>query len=127
MRQIVFLLVLGFMLIMASAVFATVCPDPNNSSLQWGEIPKPWEANPFSPHPVHGGAETVFLRANILQAGSGRGVLCTYDTPEGEYSIWWQVGVHLPSQVNPFWRTTLGGYECSQSRTDCEFFPGRAV
>ncbi|MDX1837971.1 DUF3757 domain-containing protein [Legionella taurinensis] len=99
----------------------TTCPDPNTTSLQWGEPPAPWVVNPYSPHIPQGEANTAFVRANLLVAGLGRGVVCTYKNSLGEYSIWWQVLVKIPSRNDYRWIDTLGGFVCTQSLTDCEF------
>ena len=100
---------------------ASTCPDPNNSSLQWGEIPPPWIANPFSANTPQGDVNTAFVRANILVAGLGRGALCTYRNSIGEYSIWWPVLVKIPARVDYNWIDTLGGFVCTQSLDGCQF------
>ncbi len=105
-------------------VEAAVCPDPNNSSLRWGEIPKPWEQNPFSENSPQGDPNAHFVRANILMAGLGRGILCTYDNSHGYYSIWWQVNVRSPLNTDYNWRKSLGGFECTYELNDCVFYPG---
>ena len=106
-----------------SAQAAAICPDPNNSSLAWGVIPAPWEANPFSSNRPQGEKNTSFTRANILVAGFGRGILCTYQNSVGFYSIWWQVNVKMPARVDNNWRDTLGGYECTGAIDECVFYP----
>ncbi len=120
MRNILLKSMVGVWLVLSSAQ-AAICPDPITSSLQWGEIPYPWQANPFSTMQPQGGAS--FYRANILQAGLGRGVLCTYRTLEGYYSIWWEVNVKIPSRIENNWHETLGGYECTQPLNTCVFYP----
>ncbi|MFC7780916.1 DUF3757 domain-containing protein [Legionella taurinensis] len=116
-------LVLTACCLMACTGYAaiTTCPDPNTTSLQWGEPPAPWVVNPYSPHIPQGEANTAFVRANLLVAGLGRGVVCTYKNSLGEYSIWWQVLVKIPSRNDYRWIDTLGGFVCTQSLTDCEF------
>ena len=101
---------------------ATICPDPNNSSLQWGEIPPPWQQNPFSENSPQGEIGTRFIRANILVAGFGRGVACTYQNSVGYYSIWWQGNVKVPARTDNNWRDTLGGFECTGSLDACVFY-----
>ncbi|MGQ3890921.1 DUF3757 domain-containing protein [Legionella sp. CNM-4043-24] len=98
------------------------CPDPDNSSLKWGAIPAPWEPNPFSANPVQGEAGTRFVRANVLVAGLGRGAMCTYRNSAGEYSIWWPVLVKIPAKVDYNWIDTQGGFVCTQSLMDCQFY-----
>lgn len=109
--------------LMASAGYAAIstCPDPNTTSLQWGVPPAPWVVNPYSPNKPQGEPGTVFVRANILVAGLGRGVVCTYKNSLGDYSIWWQVLVKVPSRNDYRWIDTLGGFVCTQSLSDCEF------
>nr|WP_082060389.1 DUF3757 domain-containing protein [Legionella hackeliae] len=98
-----------------------ICPDPDNSSLKWGVIPKPWIENPYSSNHVQGESGTRFSRANIMVAGLGRGVVCTYKNSVGLYSIWWPVRVKIPARVDYNWIETLGGFVCTQSLTDCIF------
>lgn len=102
---------------------ATICPDPNHSSLQWGEVPLPWEVNPFSEHQPQGEENAHFIRANILLAGSGRGIVCTYAISIGYYSIWWQVPVKIPAPAENNWRRSTAGYECTHSIVGCVFYP----
>ncbi|STX51211.1 Uncharacterised protein [Legionella busanensis] len=104
--------------------FAATCPDPLTSSLRWGEIPKPWEENPFSEHKPQGDDNTQFLRANILVAGAySRGVACFYKNSLGNYSIWWPALVKIPARVDYRWIETLGGYVCTESLDNCQFYP----
>lgn len=116
--------VAGFFLLLISQVNANVatCPDPNNSSLQWGEVPAPWEVNPFSQNQPQGEKNTRFVRANILLAGLGRGVLCTYQNSVGYYSIWWQASVKTPSRIDNNWRDSLAGFECTDPLDVCVFY-----
>lgn len=108
-----------------SSVQAAICPDPNNSSLSWGEVPKPWVVNPFSEQTPQGEVGARFKRANILVAGViGRGVVCAYQNSLGVYSIWWPVNVKVPARVDYLWRDTLGGFECTDSLETCVFYPG---
>lgn len=104
-----------------STAFAMRCPDPNNSSLQWGQPPVPWVTNPLSPNPPQGEDNAQFVRANILVAGVGRGVSCTYRISTGDYSIWFQALVKIPSRVDPFWIDSYNGKVCTQSIESCEF------
>ncbi|KTD06788.1 DUF3757 domain-containing protein [Legionella jamestowniensis] len=101
--------------------YAEHCPDPETSSLKWGVIPKPWVENPFSPHHVQADVSTRFTRANIMVAGVGRGVVCTYKNSVGFYSIWWPVNVKIPARSDYNWIETLGGFVCTQSVNDCWF------
>lgn len=106
----------------SSVGWAALCPDPETSSLRWGEIPLPWQANPFSENQPQGEEGTRFERANILVAGLGRGVLCTYRNSQGLYSIWWPVLTKVPSRAENNWIDTQGGYVCTQSLTACQFY-----
>ena len=106
-----------------AAVQAHICPDPETSSLSCGEIPAPWQENPFSPNSPQGEEGTQFVRANILvTSGLGQGVTCTYKFSLGEYSIWWPVLTKLPSRNDVRWVDTVSGYICTQSLSACEFF-----
>lgn len=102
---------------------AAICPDPNNSSLQQGIIPPPWEINPFSESKPVADLDTRFVRANILISGYGRGVVCTYQNSVCAYSIWWQVGVKIPAPIENNWHESLGGYECNTTFDSCVFYP----
>lgn len=97
------------------------CPDPNNSSLQWGEPPVPWVPNPMSPNKPQGEVNAQFVRANILVAGIGRGVSCTYRISVGEYSIWFQALVKIPTRGDDFWIDSYNGKVCTQSIEYCDF------
>jgi hypothetical protein len=112
-------LAMGFF---TQVAMAAVCPDPNTSSLRWGEVPAPWVVNPYSPNQPQGEANTQFVRANILLAGLGRGVVCTYRNSIGDYSIWWQVLVKIPAKVDYNWIETLGGFVCTQGLDSCQFY-----
>lgn len=101
---------------------ANICPDPDTSSLQWGEIPAPWVINPYSANQPQGEVGTRFVRANILVAGLGRGVMCTYRNSVGDYSIWWQVLVKIPARVDYNWIDTQGGFVCTQGLAACQFY-----
>lgn len=103
---------------------ATLCPAPNNNFLQQGIAPSPWLISPFSETPIRGDTNTRFVRANILVAGFGRGIMCTYQNSFGKYAIWWQVNVKVPSPIDNNWRENLGGYECSGLLDGCVFYPG---
>jgi Protein of unknown function (DUF3757) len=101
----------------------TQCPDPQTSSLSWGEIPEPWELSPFSPDIPQADPLTSFKKANILVAGYGHGISCTYRESQGYYTIWWQTKVRIPSFNEPYWAKTLGGYVCSMGVPECQFLP----
>lgn len=104
------------------AGFATNCPDPETTSLKWGVPPLPWLDNPFSANRPQGEDNTRFVRANILVAGYGRGVLCTYRNSLGDYSIWWPVLTKIPARSDNSWIDTLGGYVCTLNLADCHFY-----
>lgn len=104
---------------------AVMCPDPNNSSLSWGEVPSPWQVSPASQNYPQGEDGTHFVRANVLVAGVGRGLACTYQNTIGFYSIWWPVSVSVPNRFERQWRRTLGGYECTDSIEFCVFYTGK--
>ncbi|KTD22389.1 DUF3757 domain-containing protein [Legionella londiniensis] len=118
-KQILFGSVL---LLCMNAAFAANCPDPGNSSLLWGEVPPSWELSPFSENSVQGEEGTQFTRANILVAGRGHGVACTYENSLGYYTIWKQASVHVPASMDYNWHKTLGGYECTASVAACLFY-----
>jgi hypothetical protein len=101
----------------------TYCPDPVTSSLRLGDIPKPWVINPFSENKPVVASDLRFIRANILVAGFGRGVVCTYRTGKNCYSIWWEVNVKVPARTDNLWRDTLGGFECTEEWDHCAFYP----
>lgn len=98
------------------------CPDPQTTSLKWGVPPAPWVVNPFSENQPYVDDSTVFVRANILVAGYGRGVICTYRTGERSFSIWWSILVKIPSRNDNHWIDTLGGYVCTDDRAQCTFY-----
>lgn len=123
MKKILLKYITLLFLLALSPVHAAICPDPNNSSLKWGEVPPPWAVNPFSENSPQGEIGTRFSRANILVAGFGRGVVCTYQSSAGYYSIWWQVNVKVPARIENYWRDTLGGFECNESLEACVFYP----
>ncbi len=113
----------GFILMISSFVgVATNCPDPQTTSLKWGVPPAPWVVNPFSSNTPQGDDTTRFSRANILVAGLGRGVLCTYINISGQYSIWWPVLTKIPSRSDYHWIDTLGGFVCTEGLELCQFF-----
>lgn len=112
---------LMLLFLFAGLTRAHQCPDPLTSSLQWGEPPKPWVENPMSPHSPQGDNQTRFVRANILVAGIGRGVTCTYQNSLGQYSILWTVLTKIPSPSEQSWVKGVGGYVCSAGLADCSF------
>lgn len=97
------------------------CPNPETTSLKWGVPPAPWVINPVSPNPPQGDDDTRFVRANILVAGYGQGVVCTYHMSVGEYSIWWPVLTKIPAPIDYNWIDTQGGFVCTQGLLECEF------
>ena len=114
--------ILGFLGFAAnSAVHSEHCPDPQTTSLQWGAPPSPWIENPFSANSPQGDENTRFVRANIVVAGYGQGVVCTYRIATGDYSIWWPVRTKIPAPTESSWMSTLGGFVCSQGLDQCQF------
>lgn len=97
------------------------CPDPKTSSLRWGTVPEPWLVNPFSVNRPQGEANLQFVSANIMVAGIGRGVICTYRNSVGLYSIWWPVRVKIPSFVDRNWIGIYGGFICTEFLSNCKF------
>lgn len=110
-----------FFVLWSGVGLAFNCPDPQTTSLKWGEPPSPWVVNPYSPHPPQGDEGTRFIRANILVAGYGQGVVCTYRNSLGDYSIWWQVRTKIPAPVDYHWIDTLGGFVCTEGLDQCQF------
>ncbi len=97
------------------------CPDPNQSSLKWGEPPKPWVKSPFSREP-QGEKGTRFVKADILVTGDlGQGAVCTYRNSLGKYSIWWQGRVKVPAKKDYNWVDVPSGLICTNSIADCVF------
>jgi len=115
-------LVLGFFLANCALIaHATNCPDPETTSLKWGVPPPPWVVNPYSSNDPQGEENTRFVKANILVAGYGQGVTCTYKISVGEYSIWWQVLTKIPARSDYNWIDTIGGFVCTQGLMQCQF------
>ncbi|MFO9000849.1 DUF3757 domain-containing protein [Legionella pneumophila serogroup 1] len=104
------------------SAYAHTCPDPQTTSLQWGVPPSPWVENPFSPNSPQGEENTRFVRANILVAGYGQGVTCTYRNSVGDYSILWQVRTKIPARADYSWIETMGGYVCTRGLNECQFY-----
>lgn len=117
-RLVFFIVILGC----SVSGFATVCPDPETTSLKWGVPPAPWIVNPFSVNAPQGEDNTRFVRANILVAGLGRGVMCTYLISVGEYSIWWPVLTKIPPRTDNNWIDSLGGFVCTSGLIECVFY-----
>lgn len=114
--------IVGFLICVTSHAAIVPCPDPQTSSLKWGEIPSPWTISPFSPHPAQADAKTRFVKANILVAGiGGRGAVCTYQNSVGLFSIWWPSIVKVPAREDYNWIDTYGGFVCTQSLESCLF------
>ncbi|TAL61512.1 MAG: DUF3757 domain-containing protein [Legionella sp.] len=111
-------LILAFL---AFSAQATQCPDPETTSLKWGVPPAPWVVNPYSANSPQADEQTSFVRANILVAGYGRGVVCTYKNTLGEYSIWWEVLTKVPARTESQWIENFGGFVCVQWLESCEF------
>lgn len=125
MRMIT-LIFLGFFSLILNGTTA-FCPDPQTTSLKWGVIPLPWKLSPFSPHTAQGDDHTRFVNAQILVAGYGQGVVCTYHYSLGTYTIWWQTLVRIPSPPTQWnWMDTNMGYLCSTSIEGCAFSVGQA-
>lgn len=119
-KSLLFSVILVFASVNSHAKMYT-CPNPETTSLKWGEPPAPWVINPFSENRPQGDVNTQFVRANILVAGIGRGVVCTYKNSVGLYSIWWPVLVKVPPREDYNWIDTLGGYVCTDSLMGCQF------
>ncbi|KTC80061.1 DUF3757 domain-containing protein [Legionella cherrii] len=122
MRQYHFILFSFFLAQFVGVGYATNCPDPQTTSLKWGVPPAPWTVNPYSPNPPQGDENTYFVRANILVAGYGQGVVCTYRSSAGDYSIWWQALTKIPSRQDYSWIETLNGFVCTQGLEQCQFY-----
>ena len=122
MKKLIIIFCISCGLLLGGLSFGLTCPDPATTSLQWGVPPKPWLVNPFSAHGPQGEDNTRFVKANILVAGYGKGVACTYRISIGEYSIWWPVLTKIPARVDYRWIDTLGGFVCTQGLSQCEFF-----
>lgn len=122
MNKVVFA-VLTLISLFSSGIQAQIvtCPDPQSSSLKWGEPPEPWVVSPYSPNHPQGEAGTRFVRANILVAGMGRGAVCTYQNSVGLYTIWWEAAVKIPSRQDYNWIESYGGYVCTESLASCQF------
>lgn len=102
--------------------YASTCPDPATSSLQWGVPPSPWVVNPYSANPSTGEENTFFIKANILVTGIlGQGVVCTYYNSAGPYSIWWPVLVKVPARIDYNWIDERSGFVCTASIEECRF------
>jgi hypothetical protein len=101
--------------------YAYTCPDPHTTSLKWGIVPEPWQVNPFSAHDPQGDDATRFVRANILVATYGQGVLCTYRMSIGDYSIWWPILTKIPSPMDYSWIDAPGGFVCTRGVDLCRF------
>lgn len=113
------LLVAGFLF--NTLGYAHTCPDPETTSLKWGVPPEPWQVSPFSSRDPQGENNTRFVKANILVAGYGQGVACTYHISIGDYTIWWPVRTKIPAPQDYNWIDTLGGFVCTQGLRQCEF------
>ncbi|KGP62901.1 hypothetical protein EP47_14005 [Legionella norrlandica] len=116
-------IILGLALVQYSlSTFALTCPDPQTTSLRWGVPPSPWIVNPFSPNSPQGDENTRFVRSNILVAGYGQGITCTYRNSVGDYSILWQVRSKIPARADYSWIETIGGYVCTAGLNECQFY-----
>ncbi len=111
----------AFFALGSSMVNATLCPDPETTSLKWGVPPAPWMVNPYSSNSPQGEDNTKFVKANILVAGYGQGVTCTYKISVGNYSIWWPILTKIPSRSDYSWIDTIGGFVCTQGLNQCNF------
>jgi len=121
MNKTVLMIVTVLSCLLFHVVQAMTCPNPNTSSLQWGEPPVPWVPNPLSPNRPQGEANAQFVRANILVAGIGRGVSCTYRISVGDYSIWFPALVKIPARSEGYWIDNYNGKVCTQSIERCDF------
>ena len=118
MKQI---MIIVFVFCGVATASASICPYPQGTSLAWGKPPAPWQINPSSLQRPQVDDNTRFLKANILVAGVGQGISCTYENSLGQYSIWWQVRSKIPSRQELYWVATVGGYVCSASLEECVF------
>lgn len=125
MIKVKVILLVSFLLVwpysFADSMQSNICPDPNTSSLKWGIPPPPWVVNPFSANAPRGEDNARFVRANILVAGYGEGVVCTYRVSIGDYSIWWRVRTKIPARSDYSWIDTPGGFVCSGEIDSCQF------
>ncbi|PJD94954.1 MAG: hypothetical protein CK426_01455 [Legionella sp.] len=121
MLRLFVLLVLMCGVFLSGGLWSFTCPDPQTTSLRDGIPPSPWIINPFSAHRPAGEEGAYFVRANILRAGIGRGVLCTYRISKGDYSILWQAPTKIPAPTDYQWIAVMGGYACSLSLAICTF------
>lgn len=118
-----YLVVLGGVAFMCSGLsYASsyTCPNPQTTSLKWGIPPEPWKVSPVSREP-QADDTTRFVSANILVAGYGQGVMCTYHMSLGNYSIWWQILTKIPARSDYNWIDTPGGFICTQGLERCRF------
>lgn len=124
MKHGLYVVVLMAGILLSPISFATPenCPDPQTTSLKWGVPPAPWVLSPLSDNNPYVDDSTVFVRANILAVNYGLGVTCTYKTADRYFSIWWQVLVRLPIPNDIHWISNMGGYVCTDDRTDCTFY-----
>lgn len=98
------------------------CPDPETSSLKWGEAPYPWSVSPWNSTRPQGEEGTKFVQANILTIeGLSPGITCGYRNSAGLYWIWWQILVKRPAAGDYNWIEAIGGYVCKGPRQVCQF------
>lgn len=118
--KIIYALLLLCVNVMAVAM---QCPDPQTSSLRYGEVPEPWQVSPFSPQNPQGEAGASFVKATILAYGAlGKGVVCTYKISTGNYEIWIQAPTKIPASTDNHWIEINSGYICSEGLSACEFY-----
>lgn len=127
MKKLLHLSITLIIALFSSSITATTCPNPSSSSLQWGEIPDPWKLDPFSENTPQGEKNTKFIRANIMVAGIGRGIICNYKNSIGYYSIWQPVNVKIPARVDYRWIESYMGYSCYISPEECVFYTSEGL
>jgi hypothetical protein len=111
------------LLVFSLSANAMNCPDPENSSLKWGEPPSPWEVSPFSEHRPQGEEGVKFVRATILAYGHlGKGVVCRYRMSIGNYDIWIQAPTKIPANTDNNWIEISSGYICNLGFEECNFY-----
>jgi hypothetical protein len=96
---------------------ADVCPLPISADL----VPVPWQVFPTSIYPQYEpGIRFVQVQIPPQVISGVNGVICTYRTSLGDYSIW-QQKFAKPSSFAYWFQAGKKGEICSQSISDCPF------